>query len=216
VTRVSRDVVSGMSEAEAAKISRNDKPIMVYIYNDLLDEEARYSIEEASAFGDDKVAVGARLFDCVRIDIESAKKDRMLADHLGRENTLVMLRPNFKFSKAIVFKKNKVKARSVFAAMCATMKLDYKNCVATTYKKMKAIQKERSKLTPEQRKIDQIDEKILNEDSAKKRDKLVANRDKMQEKLDGSMAKLDQKEDQLFNLVEKASANAKKKDCSET
>ena len=208
MTKVSRDVVSGMTEEEATKISRNDKPIMVYIYNDLTDEEARYSIEEASAFADDKVAVGARLFDCVRIDIESAKKDRKLADHLGRENTIVMLRPDFKFSKAIIFKGSKVKARSVFGAMCSTMKLDYKNCVATTYKKMKAIQKERSKLSPEQTKIDQYDEKILKEESAKKRDKLVAKRDKMQEKLDGEMTKLDAKEDKLFSLVDKTSAKA--------
>ena len=129
MTEVKVDVTSGMTESQAQAISRNDKPLLVYVYNDEADEEARYSIEEASAFFDDKVAVGARLFDCVRIDMESAKSDNALKDHLGRANTIVFLRPDYKFVDSIEFKSTKVKARSVFGAMCKTMKLDYKNCV---------------------------------------------------------------------------------------
>ena len=210
------DVTSGMTEEQARSISINDKPLLVYVYNDETDEEARYSIEEASAFFDDKVAVGARLFDCVRIDMESAKTDGALKDHLGRDNTVIFLRPNYKFVSAIEFKSTKVKARSVFGAMCKTMKLDYKNCVATTYKKMKTLQKERAKLTPDARKIAQVDEKILSEKSARKRDKLVANRDKMQEKLNVANAKIDQKEGKLFNLVAKSSKKTKAEDCEES
>ena len=137
-------------------------------------------------------------------------------DHLGRDNTVIFLRPNYKFVSAIEFKSTKVKARSVFGAMCKTMKLDYKNCVATTYKKMKTIQKERAKLTPDARKIAQVDEKILAEKSAKKREKLVVNRDKMQEKLDAANAKIDEKEGKLFNLVAKAQAKSKSKDREES
>jgi len=211
VSEVKVDVTSGMTESQAKAISRNGKPLLVYVYNDEADEEARYSIEEASAFFDDKVAVGARLFDCVRIDMESAKSDSALKDHLGRANTIVFLRPDYKFADSIEFKSTKVKARSVFGAMCKTMKLDYKNCVATTYKKMKSIQKERAKLTPDARKVAQFDEKILAEANAKKRDKLVANRDKAQEELDAANAKIDEKEGKLFDLVAKKDAKAKDK-----
>lgn len=205
VTEVKIDVTSGMTEEQAKALSRNDKPLMVYVYNDLADEEARYSIENASAFFDDKVAVGARLFDCVRIDLESAQSDGALKEHLGRDNTIIFLRPDYKFAGAIEFKSTKIKPRSVFGAMCKTMKLDYKNCVATTYKKMKSIQKERVKLQPDARKVAEFDEKILKESSAKKREKLVSSRDKAQEELDAKHAKIDEKENELFNLVAKGS-----------
>ncbi len=205
-----------MTQEQAEAISRNDKPLVVYIYNDEVDEEARFSIEEAAAFFDDKVAVGARMFDMVRIDMESAKNDRVLKDHIGRENALVFLRPDYKFAKAIQFKGTKVKARSVFSAMCATMKLDYKNCVATTYKKMKTIQKARTKLAPDATKIAQMDDKILAETSDKSRDKLVAKRDKMQDKLDVENLKLDTQENALFTLSAKVDKTAKTKDCDES
>ena len=216
MTKVSFNVTTGMSEVQAQAISRSDKPLIVYIYNDDADEEARFSIEESSAFFDDKVAVGARLFDTVRIDMESARKDRVLKEHLGRENSLVFLRPDYKFAKAIQFKGTKIRSRSVFSAMCATMKLDYKNCVATTYKKMKTIQKARAKLSPDANKIAQMDDKILNEKSDKSRDKLVVKRDKMQDKLDSAYVTLDEKENALFTLNAKVDKNAKVKDCDES
>ncbi len=205
-----------MTQEQAEAITRSDKPLLVYIYNDDADKEARFSIENASAFFDDKVAVGARLFDTVRIDYESAKKDRVLKDHIGRENALVFLRPNYKFAKAIQFKGVRIKARSVFSAMCATMKLDYENCVATTYKKMKTIQKARSKLAPDATKIAQMDDKILAETSDKSRDMLVAKRGKMQDKLDAANLKLDTQETALFTLSAKPDKNAKKKDSKES
>ena len=148
-TKLSQDVTTGMTAEEAEAIGRNDKPMLVYVYNEEIDAKASFSIEESIAFYDDKVAVGARLFDTVRMDLEDAKMDRVLKDHLGRENSLIFLRPDYKFAKAIHFKGTKVKPRAVFAAMCATMKLDYKNCVATTYKKMRVIQKARRKLAPD-------------------------------------------------------------------
>jgi hypothetical protein len=212
VTEVKVAVTSGMTEAQAKMVSRNGKPLLVYVYNDEVDDQARYSIEEAGAFFDDKVAVGARLFDCVRIDMESAKSDGALKEHLGRENTIVFLRPDYTYAESIEFKSTKVKARSVFGAMCKTMKLDYENCVSTTYKKMKALQKERIKLEKDASKVADFDEKILRETSANKREKLVASRDKVQEALDAEYAKLDEQENKLFDLVAKTSGKEKMKD----
>lgn len=216
MTEVKVEVTSGMTEAQALSVSRRDKPLLVYVYNDVADDQARYSIEEAGAFFDDKVAVGARLFDCVRIDIESAKNDGALKEHLGRDNTLVFLRPDFSFASSIEFKGDKIKARSVFGDMCKTMKLDYENCVATTYKKMKALQKDRAKLESDARKVADYEEKILAETSATKREKLVASRDKIQAKLDAEYAKIDEQENKLFALVSKHDDKANEKDSAKS
>lgn len=205
VTRVTQDVTTGMTEAQAAAISRNDKPLIVYVYNDEVDEDARFSIENASAFVDDKVAIGARFFDCVRIDAETAKNDRALKEHIGRANSLIFVRPDFKVAKVVHFKGTKINARKVFGNMCSTMKFDYENCVSTAYSKMKKIQKSRLKLDQELSKVSALDLKIADEKSARRRDKLVAQRDKMQEALDTKYEKFDAQEAKLFELTLKQS-----------
>jgi hypothetical protein len=194
-----------MTEEQATAASRNDRPILVYVYNDEIDEESRFSIAKASAFADDKVAVGARFFDCVRIDAATAKEDHALKAHIGRANSLIFVRPDYKVSKVFHFKGVKIQARKVFGEMCATMRLDYANCVKTAYGKMKKIQKERVSLDQDQVKVSAIDDKIVNEKSAKRRDKLVAERDKLQTKLDAQYEKIDAKEAKLFELTAKKS-----------
>jgi len=201
VTRVSRDVTTGMTEKEAAAIARNERPLLVYVYNDEVEEDARFAIESATAFMDDKVAVGARFFDCVRIDAETAKSDHMLKDHVGRVHSLVFVRPNFEVADSLQFKGTKVNARKVFGEMCATMKLDYENCVKTAYEKMRKIQKERVDLDKEQSEIAALDDKILEEKSAKRREKLVAERNELQSKLDAKFEKIDAEEAKLFELA---------------
>ena len=189
-----------MTEAQAKAISRADKPILVYVYNDEVDEDARFAIEEASAFVDDKVAIGARFFTCVRIDAETAKNDRALKEHVGRANSLIFVRPDYKVAKTIMFKGKKISARKVFGGMCATMKLDYQNCVSSAYSKMKKVQKDRLKLDQEQNKVGSLDDKIANEKTASRREKLIAQRDKIQEKLDAKYEKIDARETELFEL----------------
>jgi hypothetical protein len=203
VTRVSQNVTTGMSEEEAQAIARAERPFMVYVYNDEIDAESRFAIETASAFADDKVAVGARFFSCVRIDAATAKEDHALKEHIGRANSLIFVRPDYKVSKVFHFKGTKIQARKVFGEMCATMRLDYENCVKTAYAKTKKLQKERVKLDQEQAKITQIDDKIVNEKSAKRRDKLVAKRDKLQDELDAQYEKIDGAEAKLFELTAK-------------
>lgn len=200
VTRVSRDVTTGMTEKEAAAAVRNERPILVYVYNDEVEEDARFAIESASAFMDDKVAVGARYFDCVRIDAETAKKDHALKDHIGRVNSLLFVRPNYEVADALYFKGTRVNARKVFGEMCATLKLDYENCVKSAYSKMKKIQKERVDLDQEQAKIAALDGKILEEKSERRREKLIAERDELQAKLDKKFEKIDAEEAKIFEL----------------
>ena len=192
-----------MTEKEAAALSRMDRPMLVYVYNDEKDEDARFAIEESNAFANDKVAVGARFFDCVRIDLETAKKDRALKGHLGTENSLIFVRPDYKVATAVNFKSTKLKAAKIFSGMCKTMQMDYSNCVKTAYTKMQKLQKSRVKLDRELLKVTQIDDKIVAEKSAKKREKLIAERDKAQGKLDEQYAKIDEQMGKLFELTAK-------------
>ena len=208
VTRVSKDVTTGMTEKEAAAVVRHERPILVYVYNDEKDDDARFAIEEAAAFANDKVAVGARFFDCVRLDLETAKSDRMLKEHLGRQNSLLFVRPDYSVANAMHFKGSKLAAAKVFGAMCKTMKLDYSNCVKSAYSKMQKLQKSRVKLDREMVKVNQLDEKIVAEKSAKKREKMIKERDKEQEKLDAQYAKIDEKMGKLFALQVKEKAEA--------
>ncbi|MEM8885913.1 MAG: hypothetical protein AAGD14_17750 [Planctomycetota bacterium] len=184
VTRVSKALTSGMTQAEAESIKAHERPMLVYVYNDERDEETRFAIEEANAFLDEKVAVGARFFDCVRIDLATAKEDAKLKDHLPRNNGLLFVRPNYEVAHAIHFKGTKVKPSAVYAKMCATMKLDYENCVKKTYKEMRKIQKDRAKLDRESNEVMKLDDKILNEKSNAKREKLIGKRDKLRKALD--------------------------------
>ena len=79
-----------MSEEQAEATQTNDRPMIVFVYDADVDEQ-RYQVEEQKAFFDDKVAVGARFFDCLRIDLESAKTDRALAKSVKKGSTLVFL-----------------------------------------------------------------------------------------------------------------------------
>jgi len=203
VTQVSRDLITGMTEDEAKAISRHERPLMVFVYNDELDEESRFEIESASAFLDDKVAVGARYFDCVRIDLESAKGDRVLKEHVGRANSLVFVRPNYEVAEKIFFKGVRVNARKVFGDMCKTLRLDYENCARKAAKEMRDIQKERYDLQREQAEVAEIDEDISEEESPRRREKLIEKRDELQDELDKQFTKLSEAEKKLFELKAK-------------
>lgn len=208
VTRVSRDVTTGMTEKEAAAISRSDKPILVFVYDDEAgqsEESPRFAIEQAAAFADDKVAIGARYFECVRIDAESAKADHALKEHVGTANSLLFVRPNYEVAGTLHFKDMKVQARKVFAEMCATLRVDYENCVKSACSDMKKLQKERVKLDREQAEVRELDAKIADEPSAKRREKLMAERDEVQGKLDKEYEKLHAEETRIFALAPRES-----------
>jgi len=192
-----------MTEEQAQAVSHNDKPILVYVYNDEEQEDARFAIEAATAFGDDQVAIGARFFECVRIDIESAKNDRALKDHIGRQNSLVFVRPNYEVADALHFKETRIASRKIFGEMCATLRMDYENCAKKAYSEMRKIMKERVELDQEADDVRKLDAEILEQESARKREKLIAQRDKVQKKLDDAYLKIDEAESKLFKLEPK-------------
>jgi len=197
VLRVSKDVISGMTEEESKSTLTTDKPMMVFVYDADVDDQ-RYLVEEDKVFYDDMVAVGARFFDCLRIDIESARADRALAKRVKRAPALLFLRPNYTVHKAL---NGKFSARKVFAAMCSTTQQDYKSCVKSAFAGQKKVNKERTKLDREWAKLGQLNSRIDDERGQRKRATLIKKRDALDKKLSDAEVKLDEREAKLYALT---------------
>lgn len=103
--------------------------MLVYVYNGK-DVDARYAVEELKAFRDERVLVGARFFDCVRV-AEDTKAPRLL-----------LIRPNGEVTATL----KKPSADKVYATMRAVLKKDYENKLGETVTAQRAILRERAKL----------------------------------------------------------------------
>jgi len=189
-----------MSEDEAAAAARLDRPLIVYVYDDAEQEDARFLTEKHAAFANGDVAVGARFFDCARIDLESAKNDGVLRKAGVKRPGLVFVRPNLEVAATMSVR---FKAPAIFRTMCKALRMDYDNSAATVLKKQRTLNKARLKLDKERGKLDRLEAKINDEDSDKKRNKLQKERDKLADKIAEAEAKLDEKEQKLYGLKPK-------------
>jgi hypothetical protein len=189
VTQVAQDLTTGMTEAEAARAARAERPLFVFIH----DADATTGSEDDSAFQDERVAVGARFFDCVRISRADAKEDRLLAPHAGKAPALLLVRPSY---EVVSVQPARFNANKVFEAMCATMKKDYKNCAQTVLKKQREIEKERAALAREKEKLAKLEEEATASGARAKVEKL-------KEQLVAAEAALGTEEDALYRLEPK-------------
>ncbi len=175
-----------MTEQEAATAGRAGKPMLVFIYPETADDDDapdyRFMVEEDAAFADDKVAMGARFFDCLRIDAETARTDRVLKSYASTRPTLVFLRPNYEATKMVRTTK-KFNAGKIVAAMRATLKLDYQNKLSRVASAQKSIQKERAKTDKLRAKLNELEQTIADTKSASKRAKLNKQRDALDKKI---------------------------------
>jgi hypothetical protein len=185
-----------MTEEQSAQAERNARPMMVYVY-DVNDEEAMTAMEEDRVFRDERVAVGARFFDCLRINSEAAEEDRLLAPKARRLPALIFVRPNFEIASSM---NRRFSASRVFKAMCTTMRKDYANCVQTVLKKQKEIMKDRVALSKDRTDLNRLNEKIADETSANRRKRLIQERDELEGKITQLTAQLDAKENELYKL----------------
>ena len=199
--RITKDIVTGMTEEEATKAKLHDKPMMIYVY-DANDEEARDAIEDDRNFMKEKVAIGARFFDRMRIDSESASEDRMFKK-MGRLPALYFVRPNY---DVVSVMRGKFSSGKVYRSMCLTMKKDYSNCVTTVLKKQREIMKDRVALDKDRTKVERLNQKIADEKSAKRRQSMIKERDALESRLAEAESKIRAREDALYVLAVKAKA----------
>lgn len=203
MTHVSRGIVTGMTEAEAVKASRSDKPMLVYLYADAADaeESPRDLVESDPAFTtSEKVAVGARFFDCLRIEAANAAEDRLLADQVRKAPCLVFVRPNF---EVVTVQTGKFNANRIFDSMCRTMKLDYDNCVKTAFKAQQDIGRERDKLQLLKDKLARIEADMADERSDAVRRRLDAERSELAAQISAAEQELRTRESALYVLEPK-------------
>ncbi|MEE8105694.1 MAG: hypothetical protein V3T86_09190 [Planctomycetota bacterium] len=114
---------------------------MIYVY-DAADVDARYAIESEKALADERVLVGARFFDCVRIGAEQARADVTLKAHIKSVPCLLVAQPNGAVTRSV----RRLSAPAVFGAISSAMRKDFRNCLATTLKKQKECLKARARL----------------------------------------------------------------------
>lgn len=150
-----------MTAEESQKASRADRPLFVFIH----DPDATEGTEDDKAFQDERVAVGARFFDCVRVSKADAAEDRILKAYAAKAPILVFVRPNY---EVVGSHQARFNASKVFDGMCATMKKDYKNSVETVLKQQREIEKERAALEREQEKLAKLEEESKGSAKAEK------------------------------------------------
>jgi hypothetical protein len=150
-----------MTEEQSARPSRSERPLFVFIH----DADATTGTEDDKAFQDERVAVGARFFDCVRISKGDAAEDRLLKPYVAKAPVLLFLRPNYEVAATHPARFN---ASKIFDAMCLTMKKDYKNSVDTVLKQQRDIEKERAALQRDKDKLAKLEEESKDSPKAEK------------------------------------------------
>ena len=175
------------------------------VVDDSEDPDARFTIEENSAFADNNVLIAARFFDLVRIDKESASADRVLKKAAKKAPCLAFVRVTFALETV---QAGKFRSKAIYAAMGETISADYTCKLSGIVSKQTKIQKQRAKLDKDYAKINRLDEKIGDEESDRRRAKLEKERDALATKLNEAEGKLTDREIKLYELAPKEKSTA--------
>lgn len=202
VRRVSPVTVSGMSEAEARRAARAEKPMLVYIFGS--DRESgrdpRFLVEDHRVFRDEIVAVGTRFYTCLRIHQLDAKKDRALKKYASRAPCLALLRPDYRGAKCL---QTKWKADKVYLAMDVTLSKDFTNCIHCALKACRTMQQEDAAIAQGRAEQAGLDRRIAGERNATTRASLEKKRDALAGRLDRAEKDLARRKKELFELKPK-------------
>ncbi|HEX5137937.1 MAG TPA: hypothetical protein VFY93_13250 [Planctomycetota bacterium] len=185
VSNVAQDVTTGMTEEESARAMRSERPLFVFI----TDPDATEGAEDDKAFTDERVAVGARFFDCVRISKADASEDRILKPYVAKAPILVFLRPSYEVTGTHPARFN---ASKIFDAMSSTMKKDYKNSVDAVLKAQRDIEKERAALDRDREKLAKLEDA-----------KDAAKAEKLRSQISATESDLGTREETLYKLEPK-------------
>jgi hypothetical protein len=205
VVRVAPQILTGMTEAEAKKASRAERPMVVYVYPtaDEDDEvDLRLAIQEDPVFRDPRVRLACKFFAFLRIDRDSAALDRTLKRHAAklRRPALVLVRPTF---EAVSVVPAKCSATKLYRAMCGTVAKDYRNDVNEAFRKERALRAEWDGIWRDQDKLDRLDRKLADLNNEVRRERLEKKRAELSEAIDAQREKLLARERQLYVLTPK-------------
>lgn len=206
ITELMPAVTTGMTEKQAEQARRNERPLLVYVYPEPASEKAddpRVAVEEDPAFRDESVVVGARFFDCVRIHEEDAREDASLKRYAGSAPCLVFVRPDFTPEKCL---KGRFNAARIFPAMCATLEMDYLNCLRKTLKEQAKLGDALAKVYQRRGELADMERRIADEKSAARRKEMEEKRDALAEEIRVAEDSLRTQENALYELKPKTGA----------
>jgi hypothetical protein len=204
VLRVSPTTTTGMTEEEAEKAATAARPLIVYIYGSDRREgkDPRYAIEDERVFRDDKVLVGARFFDCVRIHELDAKKDKALRKHAHKAPCLVFLRPDYDAVKCL---RPKWTRRRLYGAMFVTLRKDYENCIHCVFAAQKTMAAEEGALADARRELGALQGKVAAESNPQRLVSLKKKAGALERRVKQAEAELEERRAKLYELRPKTS-----------
>jgi len=118
-------VTTGESnDAAEARTMRADKPMMVYIPSDDPADYATRKLEDV-VFANEKMAIGSKFFDAIKVSEGNALTDRILKE-TGRDTPrIVFLTRDYKEHKS--FEGRRISAGRLVRAMSGLVRKEYKN-----------------------------------------------------------------------------------------
>lgn len=120
-----------------------DKPMLIYVTAEDATSVATRKLEDIS-FKDERVAIGAKFFRCVKISAGDAAQDRLLKEAGKATPRLILVKRNYEVIK--VLEKKRLSASKVQAAMAKLAKAEYKSSFSTMLSKYAKLLNELDRL----------------------------------------------------------------------
>ena len=121
---------TGDAEAKATEGRRYaDRPMLVYVMSDDNTDTYTRKLEDV-CFADERVGIGSKFFDCIKITAGDAMQDRLLAQHGKAAPRLVLITREYEVKD--VLEKKKLSSGKIVRGMSNVVKSEYK----TSFDKM--------------------------------------------------------------------------------
>ena len=107
---------------ENAGRARAERPMLVYVMSDDNTDSNTRKLEDI-CFADERVAIGSKFFDCIKITAGDALQDRLLAAHGDSTPRLLLITRDYDVEE--VLEKKELSSGRVVRAMSGTVRKDY-------------------------------------------------------------------------------------------
>jgi predicted nuclease with TOPRIM domain len=122
---------TGDAEAKDAAVGRRhaERPMLVYVMSDDNTDSATRKLEDV-CFADERVGIGSKFFDCIKITAGDAMQDRLISKHGKDTPRLLMVTRDYNVKD--VLSKKKLSSGKIVRGMSKLTKSEYK----TSFDKM--------------------------------------------------------------------------------
>jgi len=109
---------------ENAGRARADRPMLVYVMSDDATDSNTRKLEDV-CFVDERVAIGSKFFDCIKITAGDAMQDRLLSKNGDSAPRLLLVTRDYEVED--VLESRELSSGKVVRAMSSTVRADYAN-----------------------------------------------------------------------------------------